>query len=262
MTSIFSILSVAGFCSLALMAAEDTANYSLWPRRPAELEQARGLLREQKLQQATELLQPFVAEKGIAGREARQITGAVNVRRYLSTEHPGISKYKVQRGDNLARIAHKTSCPADVIMLLNGLVEPSALKVGQVLVTVPMNLRMEIRPLQRELTVWDNRVLVAAYNLQSIERVSEKQNSTTSIKSRDGYINGVILPRHSIQHLAGDRGLVLENGWQLVSGEQQGGTVLRMDSRDLNELTLLMNIGGRVDIVCDEENFSPASSPQ
>ena len=69
MTSIFSILSVAGFCSLVLMAAEDTANYSLWPRRPAELEQARGLLREQKLQQATELLQPFVAEKGIAGRE-------------------------------------------------------------------------------------------------------------------------------------------------------------------------------------------------
>ena len=71
-----------------------------------------------------------------------------------------------------------------------------------------------------------------------------------------------MLPRHSIQHLASDRGLVLENGWQLVSGEQQGGTVLRMDSRDLNELALLMNIGGRVDIVCDDETFSPATSSQ
>ena len=247
---------------MAAIAADEATNYSLWPRRPAELEQARSLLREQKLQQATELLQPFVAEKGIAGREARQITGAVNVRRYLSSEHPGASKYKVQRGDNLARIANKTSCPTDVIMLLNGLVEPSALKAGQVLVTVPRNLRMEIRPLQRELTVWDDRVLVAAYNVQSVERVAEKQNSATQIKSRDGYVNGALLPRHSIQHLASDRGIVLENGWQLVSGEQQGGTVLRMDRRDLNELTLLMNVGCRVDIVCDEENFSPATPSQ
>lgn len=247
---------------MAVMAAGDAANYSLWPRRPAELEQARGLLREQKLQQATELLQPFVAEKGIAGREARQITAAVNVRRYLSVEHPGASKYKVQRGDNLARIAHKVSCPTDVIMLLNGLVEPSALKAGQVLVTVPMNLRMEIRPLQRELTVWDNRVLVAAYNLQSVECTVEKQNSSTSIKSRDGYINGAMLPRHSIQHLASDRALVLENGWQLVSGEQQGGAILRMDSRDLNELTLLLNVGGQVDIVCVEDKISPGTLSQ
>ena len=262
MISIFSILNVAVFCSIAAMAADDAANYSLWPRRPAELEQARSLLRGQELQQATELLQPFVAEKGIAGREARQITGAVNVRRYLSVEHPRATKYKVQRGDNLARIAVKTSCPGDVIMLLNGLVEPSALKAGQVLVTAPMNLRMEIRPLQRELTVWDERVLVAAYNLQSVERVSDKQNSSTAIKSREGYINGAMLPRHSVQYLASDRAIVLENGWQLVSGEQQGGTVLRMDRRDLNELTLLMNIGGRVDIVCDEENFSPATSSQ
>lgn len=262
MTSIFSILNVAVFCSMAVMAAGDSANYSLWPRRPAELEQARGLLRNQKLQQATELLQPFVAEKGIAGREARQITGAVNVRRYLSVEHPGATKYKVQRGDNLARIAGKTSCPPDVIMLLNGLVEPSALKAGQVLVTVPMNLRMEIRPLQRELTVWDNRVLVAAYNLHSVDHVEEKQNSATSIKSRDGYINGAMLPRHSIQQLASDRVIVLENGWQLVSEGQPGGTVLRMDRRDLNELTLLMSIGGRVDIVCDDESFTPASTSQ
>lgn len=262
MTSISSILSVAVFCSMAAMAADEAANYSLWPRRPAELEQARSMLRGQNLQQAIELLQPFVAEKGIAGREARQITGAVNVRRYLSAEHPRATKYKVQRGDNLARIAHKTSCPTDVIMLLNGVVEPSALKAGQVLVTVPMDLRMEIRPLQRELTVWDNRSLVAAYNLQSVERVAEKQNSTTTIKSRDGYINGAMLPRHSIQHLASNRVIVLENGWQLVSEGQQGGTVLRMDSRDLNELTLLLNVGACVDIVCDEENFSHAATSQ
>lgn len=262
MTSIFSILSAAVFCSLSVVLADQAVNYSLWPRRPVELEQARSLLREQKLQQATELLQPFVAEKGIAGREARQITGAVNVRRYLSAEHPGAFKCKVQKGDNLARISHRTSCPADVIMLLNGLVEPSALKAGQVLLIVPMNLRVVISPLQRELTVWDGRVLVAAYNLQSVEHIKEKQNLTTSIKSREGYINGALLPRHSIQFLSSDRALVLENGWKIVSGEQQGGTVLRMNSRDLNELTLLMNVGGRVHIVCDEENFSPDAPAQ
>ena len=41
MRSIFLTLSAAVCCSLLAAAEDGPANYSLWPRRPAELEQAR-----------------------------------------------------------------------------------------------------------------------------------------------------------------------------------------------------------------------------
>ena len=61
----------------------------------------------------------------------------------------------------MARIAAMQKCPQDVIMLLNGIVEPSSLRIGQKLVVVPMRLRVEIYPLQREVSVWDGEQLVA-----------------------------------------------------------------------------------------------------
>ena len=88
MRLIFSIFGVVAFCSLfGQVSAAD--NFSLWPRRPDELEQARRLMQEQKGGEAVLLLQPFVSDDGIAGREARQICGRVNVPRYLSRLHPG-----------------------------------------------------------------------------------------------------------------------------------------------------------------------------
>ena len=105
MKSIYSIFAVVACCSFsAQVGAAD--NFSLWPRRPDELEQARRLMQEQKRGEAVLLLQPFVADEGIAGREARQICGRVNVPRYLSRMHPGARVYTVRSGDNMARIAN------------------------------------------------------------------------------------------------------------------------------------------------------------
>lgn len=256
MISTSSILNAAAFCSLLVaVQAKESVNYSLWPQRPAQLETAREHVRAGRSEAAVELLQPFVTQKGIAGREARQITSAINVRRYLSREHPGLATYKVRRGENLTRIATATKCPADVLMLLNGMVEPSSLKVGQSLVYVPMRLRMEIRPLQRELSVWDGAVLVAAYNLELDASWPGKANEETEVTARHGYLGDVPLPKHDMRYLASERVLVLGNGWSIASGRRLRGNVLRMDSGDLNELTLLMGIGGRVSFVCDERAF-------
>ncbi len=263
MISISSILNAVVFCSvLAVVQAKDVANYSLWPRRPAQLEEARELVRSQRGDAAVELLRPFVTEKGIAGREARQITSGINVRRYLSREHPGLSVYKVKRGDNLTRVSAETKCPVDVLMLLNGMVEPSSLKIGQSVVYVPMRLRMEIRPLQRELTVWDGEVLVAAYNLVLESSWQNSVNEETVVTARHGYLGDSPLLRHDMRFLAAERVLVLENGWSIAAGGRLRGKVLRMDAYDLNELTLLMGVGGRVSVICDEEAFraSTASS--
>lgn len=250
----FLILSVAAFFNAcgSVGAAE---NYSLWPRRPAELEQARQLVREQKLPEAVKLLEPFVGEKGIAGREARQICGEVNVRRYLSRLHPGASVCRVKKGDTMAKIAAESKCPSDVIMLLNGIVEPSLLKVGQRLVVVRMDLRAEIHPAQREISVWDGHQLVADYDIVSIEGEDGKSNEETSISARDGYLQGASVPARSSLYPSSDRVLRLQNGWSVAAGQKVSGGVFRLEQKDVNELALLLRAGARISIVRDEDSF-------
>ncbi len=254
MKSIFSIFAVAGLFS-QILPAYSSDNFSLWPRRPDELEQARQLMREQKGGEAVLLLQPYVADDGIAGREARQICGRVNVPRYLSRMHPGAVVYTVRKGDNMARIAATQKCPQDVIMMLNGIVKPSALQVGQKLVVVPMRLRMEIRPLQREVSVWDGEQLVADYPLLEIDDIPAERRKTTEVKvaAREGYLDGLAVSLRSPQFPASERVLVLSNGMCLVGGQNgHSGIRLRMAQKDLNELAMMLDSGNEVKLIYPE----------
>ncbi len=258
MKSTYLIFAAAGFCSLlpTLPAAD---NYSLWPRRPAELEQARLLVREQKHEDAVALLTPFISARGVAGREARQIISAINIPRYLSQQHPHARLHKVERGDTLERIAASSHCPSDVIMMLNGMVEPSSLKVGQKLVILDMRLRMVIYPDLQEITVWDGEQLVAAYSFASIEGISLAADAETTLVEREGSIGGKVISRRSAYYPASDRMLLLGNGLRIAGKQQPGGDkVLRMEQRELNELAMLLAGGARVHIRRGE--IAPASA--
>ena len=241
MKSTFSILSAAVCFNLLVGAVFAADNYSLWPRRPAELEQARRLVREQKGAEAVHLLQPFIHDNGIAGREARQITGSVNVQRYLSRRHPDARVYTVKPGDNVFKIAAAEKCPFELIMLLNGIVEPSGLRVGQKLVLVPMNCRLEIHLSQREVCVWDGETLVADYNITE-HRLTGKKEGGTTLASRESLTEGSRLPARSLQTASADRVLVLENGVRIESVHHSGDEVL-LDRKDINELALLLVSG-------------------
>lgn len=250
MKSIYSIFAAAVFSSLVL-CSDAAENYSLWPRRPDELEQARRLMQEQKGGEAVLLLQPFLTDRGIAGREARQICGRVNVPRYLSRMHPGARVYTVRKGDNIARIAAREKCPQDVLMMLNGIVEPSALRVGQKLVLVPMNLRVEIYPLQREISVWDGNTLVADYpitGMDDIPRVHQKTQQT-KVSAREGYLSGNVVLSRAPQFPASERVIVLSNGMSLVGGANSKGNILiHMEQKDLNELAMMLDCGNEVTV--------------
>lgn len=241
MTSISSILSAAVCFNLLALSAVAADNYSLWPRRPAELEQARRLVREQKGAEAVHLLQPFIHDNGIAGREARQITGSVNVQRYLSRRHPGARVYTVKSGDNVFKIAAAEKCPFELIMLLNGIVEPAGLRVGQKLVLVPMNCRMEINLSQREISVWDGETLVADYNMSDAETIV-KSKTETLLSACEGYMEGTRIPRRSAQMLSADRRIVLGNGLSIIGERRTEGNALCLSQRDLNELALLVTV--------------------
>ena len=62
MKSIYSIFVAGVFYSLLASFAAAADNFSLWPRRPEELEQARRLMQEQKGGEAVLLLQPFLTD--------------------------------------------------------------------------------------------------------------------------------------------------------------------------------------------------------
>ena len=251
MKLIFLIFVVAGLYS-GFAPVRATDNFSLWPRRPEALEQARSLMQEQKGGEAVLLLQPYVADEGIAGREARQICGRVNVPRYLSRMHPGAVVYTVRKGDNMARIATAQRCPQDVIMMLNGIVDPSALKIGQKLVVIPMRLRMEIRPLQREVSVWDGPQLVADYQIESMDDIPPAQQKTTTVelKAREGYLEGLAVPVRSPKYPSSERVLLLSNGMVLTNGQNGHGSIkLRMEQKDLNELAMMLDCGNEVKII-------------
>lgn len=243
----YSILSAVVCCSaFATTLAQD--NYSLWPRRPDELEQARNLLAQQKWGEAVHLLQPFVHDSGVAGVEARKITGRVNVVRYLSRMHPYSSVYTVKRGDTLPKIASSTKCPTDLLMLYNGLVTPSALKVGQKLVYIEMSLRVEIYLALNELTVWDGESLVASYKIEAIKGISENisRNSATTVSSRESYIQGKKIPQQAAQSAVADKSLRLVDG-VIVSASDDGlPSCIRLSAKDVNELSQLIRVGNEV----------------
>ncbi len=262
MKSTSLIFAAAAFCSLLPNVALAEENYSLWPRRPAELEQARALVREQKNEEAVALLRPFVVERGVAGREARQIAAAVNVRRYLSPQHPHAFIHVVKRGETMEKVASSCHCPSDLIMLLNGMVEPSSLKIGQKLVVVKMALRVEIHLEQREISVWDGDELVADYEILSLEGLSGKGNEQTTLAAREGTLKGGAVPRRSPDFPSSDRMLRLANGWALAGEQHLQGAVLRLRQPDLNELGLLLGVGAPVSLVRDEESYTPPMQPQ
>lgn len=241
------ILIVAACCSLHTAAvAQD--NYSLWPRRPVELEQARSLLTQQKWGEAVHLLQPFVHDTGVAGSEARSITGRVNVVRYLSRMHPASSLYIVKRGDTMPKIAALTKCPTDLLMLYNGLVTPSALKIGQKLVYIDMSLRIEIYLALNELTVWDGESLVASYKIEAVDGVPEtiSRNSVTSVHSRESYIQGKKIPQYASQTAVAEKTISLTDGVLITASAAASSPSVRLSSKDVNELAQLIRAGNLV----------------
>lgn len=235
-------------CFNLLISAEAQENYSLWPRRPAELEQARHLFSQHKWEEAAYLLQPFIRNSGIIGAEARNIVGRVNIARYLSRMHPYSSVYVVKRGDTLPKIAHATECPTDLLMLYNGLVAPSNLKVGQKLVFVHLFLHIEIYPALKEIAVWDKDILVASFKMISDSGISGGVSNpqTAVVSARESYFHGKKVPGNNSQAVMADKVIRLSDDTVISSTQIGGKKTILLEQKDMNELALLVREGNSV----------------
>ena len=235
-------------CFNLLLSVTAQENYSLWPRRPAELEQARQLFSQHKWEEAAYLLQPFIRNSGIIGAEARNIVGRVNIARYLSRMHPYSSVYVVKRGDTLPKIAHATECPVDLLMLYNGLVAPSNLKIGQKLVFVNLSLRIEIYPGLKEIAVWDKDILVASFKMISCSEVPAHSSNQkmVAVSARESYFSGKKVPGSNSQAVAADKVIRLSDDTVISSTQMGGSKSILLAPKDMNELALLVREGNSV----------------
>lgn len=210
------------------------------------------MVRSKDSDKAVEILRPFVAQQGVVGREARKITAAIQVPVYLSRKNPYASVYTVRAGDTLHRIVNTTHCPVEVIMMLNGITDPSALKAGQKLVVTKMDLRVEVYPKMRELCVWDGEELVASYDIVTLTIPPSSQNTKTKVESREGIMDGDTLARRSTQYLSSQRLLKLADGNSIGVANNNPPPNIVLNSADVNELALLLSVGAEVLLVNEE----------
>ena len=162
--------------------------------------------------------------------------------------HPYSSVYTVRQGDTLPKIASKTQCPVDLLMLYNGLTTPSALKIGQKLVFVDMVLRIEIYPSLNELTVWDGDVLVASYKILSMKGdiESHEEEKEVTVSSREAHIHGKRIPDNSAQTSFADKLIRFSDGFVVCSQMQKDKNTLCLSQKDINELAFLVREGNIV----------------
>lgn len=257
MKSIFSIF-VAAVCFSPCQSAE-AHNYSLWPRRPDDVTRAFELLDQGgEEREALKLLEPHLQGYGIGGREARKIAGRINAGKYLSGHMPGMALYTVKSGDNLFKIADRMKCPVDILMYANGMLEPSALKIGQKLKVPALNCRMEIRPDTNEIVVWDGSILVACYPVLQA-RLPGSLPAEGRVLAREAFLDGQPVIRNSPDYASADKELVLaESRLRIASRPLPSGDVgLQLSAADANELSLLIVPGNKVTVVREGEGVFP-----
>ncbi len=260
MRSIYSIFAAKGFCKLVAgacflcmggLACAQEDNYSLWPRRPDTFAMARKLVSENKVDEAVKELEPLIREKGVIGREAREMVGEIRIKQVLSPELCQPEKYVVVRGDSWLRVVQRTKCPLDYLMHINQLSELGGLQVGQVILYKNLDYRVEVNLAEKEVFLWDGKAFIKSYPILMLKDVNHA-NLFTTVKSETSVYNHTAVTIHSPHFAAGDKSIQLANGGFVIDSTPDGrmnnpGIYLKRE--DCNELSLLLRPGNKVDIV-------------
>ena len=183
---VFFSLLAAACCAQGVFA--DGENYSLWPRRPEALAEARRLMDRGSLPQALELLQPLVEQGGVVGREAKDLIGSLRIRQLLDPNGPDVKKYTVRRGDSWIRMVRKLDCSQAMVMHLNGLMDIPVLHAGDVLKYRPLDFHVVVNVPEKEVCLYDGTNFVKGYPILSMKD-GGKKNLETSVKDEQAPVS-------------------------------------------------------------------------
>lgn len=246
----FSLLAAASFIPGALADGE---NYSLWPRRPEALEEARRLLDRGTLLQALELLQPLAGQGGVVGREAKELIGVLRIRQLLDPNGPGVKKYTVRRGDSWIRMVNRLGCSQAMLMHLNGLMDIPVLHAGDVFKYRLLDFRLVVNVPDKEVCLYDGENFVKAYPILAMKDEGKK-NVETKVKDEQAPVS--IYDKH---YPSSNKTIVLAAGGYVIDADS--GTPrypgYYLNRQDCNELAMLTRVGSKVSIVREKGTAQP-----
>ena len=240
---VFFSLLAAACCAQGVFA--DGENYSLWPRRPEALAEARRLMDRGSLPQALELLQPLVEQGGVVGREAKDLIGSLRIRQLLDPNGPDVKKYTVRRGDSWIRMVRKLDCSQAMVMHLNGLMDIPVLHAGDVLKYRPLDFHVVVNVPEKEVCLYDGTNFVKGYPILSMKD-GGKKNLETSVKDEQAPVS-----IYSKKFPSADKTLVLAAGGYVidVSRGAPRSPGFYLSRQDCNELAMLTRAGTKVTIL-------------
>ena len=227
---VFFSLLAAAFCAQGVLA--DGENYSLWPRRPEALAEARRLMDRGSLPKALELLQPLAEQGGVVGKEAKELIGRLRIRQLLDPNGPDVKKYTVRKGDSWIRMVRKLGCSQAMVVHLNGLMDIPALHAGDVFKYRPLDFHVVVNVPEKEICLYDGTDFVKGYPILSMKD-GGKKNVETTVKDEQAPVS-----IYSRQFPSADKTLVLAAGGYVIDAAR--GTPrspgFYLSRQDCNEL--------------------------
>lgn len=205
---VFFSLLAAAFCAQGVLA--DGENYSLWPRRPEALAEARRLMDRGSLPKALELLQPLAEQGGVVGKEAKELIGRLRIRQLLDPNGPDVKKYTVRKGDSWIRMVRKLGCSQAMVVHLNGLMDIPALHTGDVFKYRPLDFHVVVNVPEKEICLYDGTDFVKGYPILSMKD-GGKKNVETTVKDEQAPVS-----IYSRQFPSADKTLVLAAGGYVI----------------------------------------------
>ncbi len=243
---VFFSLLTAAFCAQGVLA--DGENYSLWPRRPEALAEARRLMDRGSLPKALELLQPLAEQGGVVGKEAKELIGRLRIRQLLDPNGPDVKKYTVRKGDSWIRMVRKLGCSQAMVVHLNGLMDIPALHTGDVFKYRPLDFHVVVNVPEKEICLYDGTDFVKGYPILSMKD-GGKKNVETTVKDEQAPVS-----IYSRQFPSADKTLVLAAGGYVIDAAR--GTPrspgFYLSRQDCNELAMLTRPGTKVTILRGE----------
>lgn len=231
-------------------SADAPLNYSLWPRRPQQLDDARKLVKQGHISQAHELIKDLLEAEGVAGAEARALYGDMLLNALLQPGAEGQVQYEIKRGDNCLKIARQQNCPMDLMLHLNPNLQPNRLSLGEKLWLLPLDFSVKIRLGTKEVCLYRQNNFIKAWPIVGNLASTLKAGEHTTVKSESGEVAGRGVTTQSEQFAVANKVIHLANGLRIeAAGPNSGGRGIFMAQADVNELSLLLNNNSKIEVL-------------
>ena len=207
---------------------------------------------------ARKALEEFIAAYPDSPRidDARDALGDINMKLFFSdAPDPSKQQYVIQKGDTISEIERKTKVPADLIMRLNRIDDPTKLRIGEILNITRPQFTLKIDHKSKTVVLMNDGKFFKQYKVGEWNAPPRKSSAPASAKviEKSAWENNQRVPFGAKEYHSSGRWIATSaTGYTLYSDnvegvpKPQGG--LGMSGDDMQELSTLINRGTPVTI--------------